>query len=162
MYMKEFQVRWNDLDANRHLANSSYVNYMSHTRMSRLIELGFNHQLMAKHHIGPVVFYEHIYYFREVVPGPPIRVSLEIKGLSEDGMFFEFHHNFYDDKGRNIAHCEMLGGWISLKTRKLTSLDPELMEKFDKVEKAKDFRILTREDTRRYARKPIDLESFAG
>ncbi len=162
MYMKEFQVRWNDLDANRHLANSSYVNYMSHTRMSRLIELGFNHQLMAKHQIGPVVFYEHIYYFREVVPGPPIRVSLEIKGLSEDGMFFEFHHNFYDDKGRNIAHCEMLGGWISLKTRKLTSLDPELMEKFDKVEKAKDYRILTREDTRRYARKPIDLESFAG
>ena len=162
MYMKEFQVRWNDLDANRHLANSSYVNYMSHTRMSRLIELGFNHQLMAKHQIGPVVFYEHIYYFREVVPGPPIRVSLEIKGLSEDGMFFEFHHNFYDDKGRNIAHCEMLGGWISLKTRKLTTLDPELMEKFDKVEKAKDYRILTREDTRRYARKPIDLESFAG
>ena len=162
MYMKEFQVRWNDLDANRHLANSSYVNYMSHTRMSRLIELGFNHQLMAKHQIGPVVFYEHIYYFREVVPGPPIRVSLEIKGLSEDGMFFEFHHNFYDDKGRNIAHCEMLGGWINLKTRKLTSLDPELMEKFDKVEKAKDYRILTREDTRRYARKPIDLESFAG
>ena len=162
MYTKEFQVRWNDLDANRHLANSSYVNYMSHTRMSRLIELGFNHQLMTKHQIGPVVFYEHIYYFREVVPGPPIRVSLEIKGLSEDGMFFEFHHNFYDDKGRNIAHCEMLGGWISLKTRKLTSLDPELMEKFDKVEKAKDYRILTREDTRRYARKPIDLESFAG
>ncbi len=162
MYIKEFQVRWNDLDANRHLANSSYINYMSHTRMSRLIELGFNHQLMAKHQIGPVVFYEHIYYFREIVPGPPIRVSLEIKGLSEDGMFFEFHHNFYDNTGRNVAHCEMLGGWISLKTRKLKALDPELMEKFNKVEKAKDYRTLTREDTRKYAKKPIDLESFGG
>lgn len=159
MYMKEFEVRWNDLDANRHLANSTYVNYMSHTRMSRLIELGFDHQTMANHRIGPVVFYEHIYYFKEVLPGPPIRVSLEIKGLSEDGKFFEFHHNFYDYKGRNVAHCEILGGWISLNTRKLTALEPELIEKFDKVEKSKDFRILTTEDTRRYAKTPIDLES---
>ena len=162
MYFKEFQVRWNDLDANRHLANSAYVNYMSHTRMSRLIELGFDHHTMSKHQIGPVVFYEHIYYFREVMPGPPIRVSLEVKGLSEDGMFFEFHHNFYDHKGRNIAHCEMLGGWISLNTRKLTPLDGELLAKFDQVEKAADFRLLTREDTRKYGRKPIDLEGAAG
>ena len=28
MYLKEFEVRWNDLDANRHLANSSYINFM--------------------------------------------------------------------------------------------------------------------------------------
>ncbi len=159
MYLKEFQVRWNDLDANRHLANSAYVNYMSHTRMSRLIELGFDHASMAKHQIGPVVFYEHIYYFREVLPGPPVRVSLEVKGLSEDGMFFEFHHNFYDHKGRNIARCEMMGGWISLVTRKLTALAPELLERFNQAEKANDFRVLTKEDTRKYAKKPLDLES---
>ena len=161
MYLKEFQIRWNDLDANRHLANSAYVNYMSHTRMSRLIELGFDHQLMARHQIGPVVFYEHIYYFKEVLPGPPIRVSLEVKGLSEDGMFFEFHHNFYDHKGRNIARCEMLGGWISLETRKLTSLSPELLDKFNEAEKSGDFRILTKEDTRKFAKKPIDLADAA-
>ena len=158
MYLKEFQIRWNDLDANRHLANSAYVNYMSHTRMSRLIELGFDHKLMAKHQIGPVVFYEHIYYFKEVLPGPPVKVSLEVKGLSEDGMFFEFHHNFFDYKGRNIARCEMMGGWISLATRKLTSLSPDLLEKFNRAEKSADFSILTREDTRKYAKKPIDLE----
>ena len=162
MYFKEFQVRWNDLDANRHLANSAYVNYMSHTRMSRLIELGFDHHMMAKHQIGPVVFYEHIYYYREVLPGPPIRVSLEVKGLSEDGMFFEFHHNFYDHKGRNVAHCEMLGGWISLSTRKLTPLEAGLLEKFNRVEKADDFRILSHEDTRKYTKKPIDLEGAGG
>ena len=161
MYLKEFQVRWNDLDANRHLANSSYVNYMSHTRMSRLIELGFDHRVMARHQIGPVVFYEHIYYFKEVLPGPPIRVSLEVKGLSEDGMFFEFHHNFYDHQGKNVARCEMLGGWISLETRKLTALDPDLKKKFDQAEKSNDFRILTKSDTRKYARMPIDLEVAA-
>lgn len=159
MYLKEFQIRWNDLDANRHLANSAYVNYMSHTRMSRLISLGFDHQLMTDHQIGPVVFYEHIYYFREVLPGPPIRVSFEVKGLSEDGMFFEFQHNFYDHNGKNIAHCELMGGWMDLRTRKLRALAPELLKKIDGAEKSKDFRILTKEDTRKFARKPIDLES---
>ena len=162
MFFKEFEIRWSDLDANRHLANSAYINFMSHTRMAYLGQLGFNQKTMGQFNIGPVVFYEHMYYFKEVFPGKPVKVSLGFKGMSEDGMFFEFHHNFYDDKGRNVAHCEMLGGWISLKTRKLTPLDPELMQKFDKVEKAKDFRTLTREDTRRYAKKPIDLESFVG
>ncbi len=157
MYIKQFEVRWNDLDANRHLANSAYINFMSHTRMSCLIDLGFDHRLMAKHQIGPVVFYEHMYYFREVVPGPPIRVSLEVKGMSEDGMFFEFHHNFYDHKGRNLAHCEMMGGWISLQTRKLTALDPEMLSKFNEVDKASDFRLLTTADTRRFDKRPIDL-----
>ena len=162
MYFKEFQIRWNDLDANRHLANSAYVNYMSHTRMSRLTELGFGHQMMAKHQLGPVVFYEHIYYFKEVLPGPPIKVSFEVKGLSEDGMFFEFHHNFYDHKGRNIARCEMLGGWISLETRKLTALSQEQLSRFNEAEKSEDFRILTKEDTRKFTKMPIDLEDAVG
>lgn len=158
MYLKEFEVRWNDLDANRHLANSAYTNFMSHTRMSCLVEMGFDHKVLAKHQIGPVSFYEHMYYFKEVLPGKPIRVSLELKGLSVDGMFFEFRHNFYDYQGKNLAHCEMLGGWFSLKTRKLTSLEPVLLQKFDEFDKPGDFRVLTKEDTRKFAKKPIDLD----
>ena len=41
MYLKEFEIRWSDIDANRHLANSAYLNFMSHTRMAFLMELGF-------------------------------------------------------------------------------------------------------------------------
>ena len=162
MYLKEFEIRWNDLDANRHLANSAYIQFMSHTRMARLTELGFGHKMMAENQLGPVILYEHIYYFKEIMPGPPVRVSLEVKGMSENGMFFEFHHNFYDHKGRNVAHCEMLGAWISLSTRKLTGLNPDMLERFNKVEKAKDFKILTKEDTRKHAKRPIDLEASAG
>ena len=157
MYLKSFEVRWSDLDANRHLGNSSYVNFMSHTRMAYLYEKGFGHEILQAHDIGPVVFYEHVYYLREVLPGAEVRVSLEIKGMSEDGMFFEFHHNFYDPKGRHLAHCEMMGGWIDLTARKLTPLDPELLHRFKALEKAEGFRTLTREDTRRYAIPRKDL-----
>lgn len=157
MFTKEFEIRWSDVDANRHLANSAYINFMSHTRMSYLIEIGFGQEEMAKNNLGPVVFYEHIYYFKEVFPGKPVRVSLELKGLSEDGMYFEFAHNFYDTKGRNVAHCEMLGAWIDLRTRKLSQLPPALYQKFNSITKTDDFRVLTKEDTRKFDKRPKDL-----
>ncbi|EAR03010.1 acyl-CoA thioesterase [Maribacter sp. HTCC2170] len=157
MFQKEFEVRWSDVDANRHLANSAYINFMSHTRMAYLMQLGFDHKVMAVNKIGPVVFYEHMYYFKEVFPGKPVKVSLEVAGLSEDGCFFEFHHNFYDSKGRNVAHCEMMGAWMSLETRQLTPLSGELLGRFSSENKTEDFRVLTKEDTRKFAKRPKDL-----
>lgn len=157
MFFKEFEIRWSDLDANRHLANTAYINFMAHTRMAYLGRLGFNQKSMAAHNIGPVVFYEHVYYFKEAFPGKPVRVSLEFKGMSKDGMFFEFHHNFYDADGKNFAHCEMMGAWIDLKERKLTALPQVFLDAFDQMEQADDFKILTKEDTRKFAKVPKDL-----
>ena len=157
MYIKEFEVRWNDLDANRHLANSAYINFMSHTRMAYLMELGFDQRTLAQHQIGPVVFYEHVYYYREIFEGRPVRVSLEVMGLSQDGMYFEFHHNFYDENGHNLAHCELMGGWISLETRKLIPLPDMFLSRFENLEKPQGFRTLTAADTRKFAKRPQDL-----
>ncbi|NJB71261.1 acyl-CoA thioester hydrolase [Saonia flava] len=157
MYLKEFEIRWNDVDANRHMANSAYINFMSHTRMSFLTDIGFGHKEFVQHGIGPVVFYEHIYYFKEVFPGKPIRVSLEFQGMSEDGKFFTFHHNFYDYKGRHVAHCEMMGAWIDMEKRTLTALPKSILSVFNKVEKAEGFKWLTKEDTRKFAKQPKDL-----
>ncbi|NDV41892.1 acyl-CoA thioesterase [Flagellimonas sediminis] len=157
MFFKEFEIRWSDLDANRHMANSAYINFMSHTRMAYLGQLGFNQVSMAIHNIGPVVFYEHVYYFKEAFPGRPVKVSLEFVGMSEDGMFFEFRHNFYDFKGKNFARCEMMGAWIDLKERKLTGLPVEFLEAFQAMEQSKDFKVLTKEDTRKFVQVPQDL-----
>jgi acyl-CoA thioester hydrolase len=40
MHLKEFEIRWSDIDANRHLSNSAYISFMSHTRMSFMTEVG--------------------------------------------------------------------------------------------------------------------------
>ena len=52
VYYHKFEVRWSDIDANRHLANSSYVMYCAQTRMafmnahnmgvSKLVHWGMN------------------------------------------------------------------------------------------------------------------------
>ncbi len=157
MFFKEFEIRWSDLDANRHLANSAYINFMSHTRMAYLEQLGFSQKTLAKHRIGPVVFYEHVHYFKEAFAGKPIKVSLGLKGMSENGMFFEFEHNFYDAEGKNFAHCELMGAWMDLSTRKLTPLPQEFLNAFGQMEKEEGFKTLTKEDTRKFVKVPKDL-----
>jgi acyl-CoA thioester hydrolase len=157
MYTKHFEIRWSDLDANMHLANSAYTNFMSHTRMAFFTDNGFNLKILAEHSMSPVVFYEHMYYFKEVFMGQPLKVSLEVSGLSEDGMFFKFHHNFYNYKGENIAHCEMLGAWIDFNSRKLTGLPEKFLTLQANFPKAKNFKILSKEDTRIPGIKPVHL-----
>lgn len=157
MFTKQFEIRWSDLDANRHLANAAYMNFMTHVRTTYMAQFGLDQKAMAAHQIGPVVFYEHLYYFREVFMGKPIQVSLELKGLSEDGTFFEFAHDFFDAHGNNLAHCELMGGWMALETRKLTALPEQYFKAMNTMEKAEGFRILTKADTRRRGKQPKNL-----
>jgi len=157
MYKKQFEIRWSDVDANRHLANSAYVNFMSHTRVAFFDEFNFSLQTLLKNNISPVIFYEHIFYFKEAFLGTPITVSLEVSGLSEDGMFFKIEHNFYNHKGENLANCEVLGAWIDLKSRALTGLPTELLSVMDAFPKTKNFKVLTKEDTRKFGKKPVNL-----
>lgn len=158
MYFKEFEIRWSDVDANMHLRNSAYVDYMSHTRMRFLHENGLGFAELAKLGVGPIALYEQIFYFKEAFPDQKIRVSLELNGISEDGTFFEFVHNFYDENNRNLARTIMGGAWLDMKTRKLTTLPQEHLVKIEALTKTADFRILTAQDTRRFNQLPKDLE----
>lgn len=158
MYFKEFDIRWSDIDANRHLANSAYVNFMSHTRMGFMIENGLSQREMVTHNIGPVVFHEQLFFFKEAFQGKPITVSFELGGASEDGMFFKFVHNFYDHKGRNLARGSMQGGWIDLTTRKMQGLPKELMPMLQNAPKSADYKVLTKQDMREHGQIPQDRE----
>ena len=157
MYFKEFDVRWSDIDANRHLANAAYVQFMSHTRMSFMIDHGLSHKEMIQFNIGPVVFQEQMFFFKEVFQGKPIKVSFELRGASEDGMFFEFRHDFYDPKGRNLARGMMQGAWIDLSTRKTCVLPEALRPMLEAAHKTDDFKVLTKQDMRAHGQVAKDL-----
>ncbi|NQX85902.1 MAG: thioesterase family protein [Flavobacteriaceae bacterium] len=157
MYTKKFEIRWSDIDANQHLGNSTYIDYLSHTRMSFFKEKGMGMEVMNTYGLGPVALYEHIYYFKEIQVGSPVIVSLELKGYSEDGRFLEIAHNFYDESGKNLAYSEMLFSWIDLKTRTLGEVPIELLKIIETFPKAKDFKILSKSDMRKHGKRPKDL-----
>ena len=156
-FMKKFEVRWSDVDANRHLANAAYITYMSHTRMSFFTENGFGQQQMAEHNIGPVITYERIHYFKEVLPDKPIWVSLSLKGISTDSLVFKFVHRFYDEAGKNLSYCEMMGTWINLSSRKLKTPPEFLFDIINQLEHEDDFKILSISDLRTNDAKPLNL-----
>jgi acyl-CoA thioester hydrolase len=154
----DFDVRWSDLDANRHMANSAYQNFMSHARIAYLISHGFGQPEMQKYNVGPVIFSEHVHYFREIHQGKPITVTCEVTGLSEDHTFFSFRHNFYDHKGRNLARGFMRGAWMNLKERKITSLQKELSQLIEDFPKSADFKWLSKADMRADKEFPVNLD----
>tara|TARA_X000001036_G_scaffold336419_1_gene315333 strand:- start:81 stop:272 length:192 start_codon:yes stop_codon:yes gene_type:complete len=41
---------------------------------------------------------------------------------------FSFKYNFYNEKVKNIARCEMMGTWLNLKSRKLNSLPQRIYD----------------------------------
>ena len=157
MYKKEFEIRWSDVDANGHLANSAYVNFMSHTRVGFLNLNGFSLKELVANGLGPIMFSEQIYYFKESFLGQKINVTLEVSGLSEDGMFFTFEHNFYNEKGHHLATCDMMGAWINLKTRQLTELPEHLKILMSEFPRTENFKILTKADTRASGKRPKNL-----
>jgi acyl-CoA thioester hydrolase len=52
----------------------------------------------------------------------------------------------------------MMGAWMDLNTRKLIALPDEIHQLLDAVERPEDFKVLTKEDTRKFAKTPVDLE----
>ncbi len=157
MFLKEFEIRWNDLDANRHLANITFLSYASETRMAFMQKMGMSHGYLKKLAIGPIVFNEHLFYFKEVLPDDIIRVSFELAAMSREGTFFEFEHNYYNKEGENVARCEMMGGWMNLKTRKLTGLPEDMLNEFKSSYKTDSFKEITSKDTRRWNKEPKNL-----
>lgn len=159
--MIQVDIRWSDLDANRHLANSSFLNFMSHARLKFMKKYHLDQRDMVRHNLGPVLFYEHVYYFKEVLPDDRIFVDVELKGMSKNGSFFQFEHNIYDQNGGNKARCNLMGAWIDLKKRKITGLPEEFLHHFHKMEKSEDFKMLTREDTRKHVVHPENIDPDA-
>ncbi len=66
MYEAEFRVTWADLDSNRHLRNTGYLDYAAQTRMLYLDQAGFSPKDFAEHNVGPIVFEDTVRYKREI------------------------------------------------------------------------------------------------
>jgi acyl-CoA thioester hydrolase len=157
MYIKEFEVRWSDLDANLHLGNSKYVDYMSHTRMSFLTENNLGLDVMFKNNLGPITLHEHIHYFKEINQREIVRVSLEVFGHSKDGRFLMFEHNFYNSEGKNLAYAEILFSWIDIKKRKIGIVPPKLLATIESFPRSQRFKYLTKEDLKKNVKQPKDM-----
>lgn len=155
----ETQVRWADLDVNRHMANASYMNFTSHARISYLRILGLNMNNLAEYNIGPAVLREELSFFKEIMEGQNIIVTVEQSGISEHGEMFEFTHNFYNkENGEHMAFSKLFGVWFSMDKRKITPPPPAMLEKLKKAINIQHVRKLSIADLKNLPVKPQDID----
>jgi len=158
--IKSFEIRWSDLDPNRHVANSTYSALMNERRMTYLNEHGFTQSSFEKYKIGPVVFFEEFHYLKEILPGEKVYVDMELLASSTDHKFSKWSHSLFNQNGKLAVYSEILCSWFDLTERKLTVPPAELIDILLSLPKADNFEIITEQETRRKVipKKELKLE----
>ncbi|WP_417427961.1 acyl-CoA thioesterase [Halpernia sp.] len=159
VFQYKFDVRWSDIDANRHLANSSYVEYCAQTRMAFMNQEKIGLAQLSRWGIGPVILHERYSFFKEILGDQTVWVTLEVSGASEDASIYRFLHKFYFPDGTHCATSEATGVWIDTMLRKATTPPDEILEVMEAY-KDENCKILTREDLKNLPFKPENVEAF--
>jgi len=138
-YRKQFTIRWSECDLNGHVRNTAYSEFGIDTRVSFLAEHGFGYARFVEHGIGPVIQREELDYFHELHLGDAVEVDFKALGFSPEGGRFKLAHDVYLPNGKRVARIVLLGGWLDLRHRRLTTPPPELARVMDAIERGAPF-----------------------
>lgn len=136
---EQFTVRWSDLDANRHLRNTVFSEYATHTRFRLLEARGFSQERFEELRFGPVMFREEIRYRRELRFAERVRVNMLMAGLAADGSQWRVRQEVMRENGKEAAVLTIDGAWIHLDTRKTIAPPPELVRLLQELPRTRDF-----------------------
>lgn len=143
-YSKTLYARWGDMDFNGHMKNTAYLDASADVRMFFFSEHGYSMREFEKQRFGPVILRDDLEYFKELRLLEPVRVTLEVSGLSEDDARYRLVNQFYRVDGPRVARVTTHGLWLSLDTRKGIVPPQELREVLALIHRTDDFEILTK------------------
>lgn len=139
------QIRWSDIDANRHLRHSVYYDYGAAMRMMFLTSRGLTTEKLEEFQIGPVLFREEALFKREVQLEDEITIDVEIVKTMPDFSRWSLRHNITKKDGTVAAIINIDGAWIDLIKRKLATPNEFIQKIFETFPKAPDFEWIVRE-----------------
>lgn len=119
-YTVPIQIRWSDIDQNRHLRHSAYYDFGAAVRMIVLNQHGLTTQKMEELKVGPVLFREEAVFKREIKLEDKIVVDVEVLKATADFSRWTLRHRFTKEDGSVAALLQLDGAWIDLVKRKLT------------------------------------------
>lgn len=135
----DFEVRWADVDANRHMRHSAYNDYAAHLRVKLLNSIDLDMASMAKLKLGPVLFREETVFYRECLMSEIINVDIRLQRVRPDGSRWTFVHAFKKVNGKLAAQVTVDGAWMDLANRKLTALPEQFRQNILAVPQTEDF-----------------------
>src|SRR5687767_5542892 len=142
VFEKHFEAGWRDVDPNGHVANMAYLEYAVDTRITFFDTNGFPPQNFTRQGFGPVIKSDFVEYFREVLMLEELLVTMENGGFSEDGSRFRVVNNIYKADRTHAARVTSIGGWLSMKERKLIEPPEIIIKAWQNLSKTEDFEVL--------------------
>jgi acyl-CoA thioester hydrolase len=141
-FERTFMVAWEHLDTIGHMANTAYLDLAVNARFLYFQSQGFPPSEFARAGIGPVVRRDEVDYYRELRMLQPVRVSLLIGGLSDDGSRFRLVNEYRREDGELCARLTSQGGWLDLAARKLVAPPEKLAQALQALERSEGFETL--------------------
>lgn len=136
------QIRWSDIDQNRHLRHSVYYDYGAMARIEFLNNHGLTSQKFEEIHMGPILFREEALFKREIKFGDSVVVDVELVKATIDFSRWSMRHNFVKPDGTLSAIINIDGAWINIVERKLAVPTDFIQNIFGNLPKASDFAIV--------------------
>lgn len=138
-YIKKIQLRWADIDANRHVLHSRYYELGATMRMEFMVTHGLTIEWMEANNIGPIIFREECQFRRELRFGEDIRMDVLATAAKKDYSRWSLRHHIMKDENTLAAIINVDGAWLDLEKRKLAIPSEKIITAFDQFPKSRDF-----------------------
>ena len=142
-YSKTYEIRFSDIDANRHVNYAAYVEAAGDLRYHFFAEHGFPPERFEQLGVGPVYTKITIEFLREVRLGETVTISFAVTGLSPQGSRWTVHHDVLKSNGKKAVRIDMEGVLLHLNSRKAVPASPELLEVFNLCPRTQDFEFIS-------------------
>lgn len=142
-YSKTYEIRFSDIDANRHVNYAAYVDAAGDLRYHFFAEHGFPPERFEQLGMGPVYTRISIEFLREVRLGETVTISFAVTGLSPQGMRWTVHHDVLKFNGKKAVSIDMEGVLLDLNTRKPVPANAELLQVFNMCPRTTDFEVIS-------------------
>jgi acyl-CoA thioester hydrolase len=141
-YSRPYQIRFSDIDANRHVNYAAYVDAAGDMRYQFFAENGFPPERFEQLGIGPVYTKITTRFLREVLLGETVTITFALSGLSPQGMIWNVHHEVLKSNGKLAVGIDMEGTILDLSARRPVPPIPELLQVFQSIPRTDDFEVL--------------------
>ncbi|MFW6206220.1 MAG: acyl-CoA thioesterase [Gemmatimonadota bacterium] len=138
-FRTKMEVRWADLDANRHVRNTAYSEFATHARLRFLASRGFPAERFNRIGIGPIFFREETVFRREIHLGDTITIEVRADGLAPDVSRWRVVHRILQGDEHEAARVTVEGAWMDLTARALAAPPPELADALRELPRTEAF-----------------------
>ena len=141
-FSRLIQIRWSDLDANRHLRHSAYYDYAAAMRIMVLSDSGLTLKKLEEFEIGPILFREEAIFKREIRLDDKITVDVVLVKSTADFSRWSLRHQFIKEDGTLAAIVNIDGAWLGLIKRKLVVPNELVQSIFASFPKTADYELV--------------------